>query len=176
MRPRWNLYADISDHVRTSDTGDGRERCEACGYLWPCPDVRMAPPELTADERAVMEMVDFGWVVWERLPDDGFDIGHREARGGTVVAWEDDDEGHRTYRCLAGFPKRRPHFVYLQAAEVNPTADVGVCLPNPSTLRSHYRRVAACVGAEKGISDATETEYLALALTLSTAVNGRPRL
>jgi len=168
-RHRFNLYADLSDHVATSELGDGRERCEADGYLWPCPDVRMAPPELTDDERSVMEMVDFGWVVWERLPE-GLDIGERSPRGGTVVGWEDDDEGHRTYRCLEGFPHRRPHFVRLAAAEVNPTADVGVCLPNPSTLRSHHRRIAAYVGAQKGVKDETETEYLALALTLSRAV------
>ncbi len=152
---------DISDHEPVVGA-DGRKRCDACGWAWPCPDVRMAPPEPTDDERAVMEMVGLGWAVWERVPD----LADHRPRGGTVIGYRDDAvEGRgdvRTYTVL-DFPKGRPRYFTLDAHQIDPAM---LELPNSSFLRSHWRRLCAEVGKQTGTADGIEGRHIETALTL----------
>lgn len=144
----------------------GHPRCTACGFIWPCPELRSALPAQTADEIEVVALVDIGWSVWRLRPgerggwDDSTDV------GGTVVGWHDEWGGSRIFRVL-DFPHGRHRFHALPAAEVDVTA---CSLPNAATLRSHSRRLAREYSERKGVVSQHEVELLEMALTLIRSV------
>lgn len=155
----------------TVHTAGGRDlagwpRCAACGFRWPCPDLRNALPAQTADEMEVVALVDVGWSVWKARPggrdgwDDSVDV------GGTVVGWHDTDDDGRSFTCL-DFPKGRPQRVGLLARDVDVTA---CSMPNASTLRSHARRLAREFSARKGILSEGDVQLLETALTLTRVI------
>jgi hypothetical protein len=140
----------------------GWPRCTACGFRWPCPELRNALPEQTADELEIVALVDIGWTVWRARAgpggwDDSIDI------GGTVIGLWDDADGHRWFRCL-DFPKGQPRFVVVAAGEVDVTA---CSMPNASTLRSHARRLAREFSQRKGILSEGDLRLLDASFTLA---------
>lgn len=142
----------------------GWPRCTACGFRWPCPELRNALPAQTADELEVAALVDIGWSAWKARPGGGGLVAWDDSAdvGGTVVEWWDDQDGRRFFRCL-DFPKGRHRFILLTAAEIDVTA---CSLPNPSTLRSHARRLAREFSQRKGILTGADLEMLETAFTL----------
>lgn len=153
-RPQARVLEDVSDHVEA----DGH--CEACGYRWPCPDVRVLPRALDPFERELAEMVDVGWTVEERLPE-GVD---RAGRRGIVVAATDDEWGKLAEVKVMEFHHGKPRLFTLAAADIEPAR----CeFPNSDSNRRAYRRLAARVGAATGVADGFEVEDLKLALTLA---------
>lgn len=160
------IPADLADHEAGQRDLAGWPRCSACGFRWPCPDLRMALPEQTAAEAEVVALVDAGWTIWRALPqaDQGWSDADRP--GGVVVGWRDDPDGHRTYRCL-DWPRGRHHYHDLPAAEV----DVADCsLPNAASLRSHARRLARDFSQRKGIVSAYDLALLEDAVALIRSV------
>lgn len=156
--------ADLEVHVAGRRDPLGHPRCAACGFIWPCPDLRNQLPEQTADEMEIVALVDVGWSAWKARPgtgawDDSADV------GGTVIGWHDitiHGQAHRTFRVL-DFPHGRHHFHRLPADEV----DVKSCsLPNTSTLRSHSRRLAREYAERKGTVTQYDLDLLETALTL----------
>lgn len=162
--------ADLELHAVGPRDLLGHPRCTACGFIWPCPDLRNALPEQTADEMEVAALVDVGWSVWKAHPggvgawDDSADV------GGTVVGWyervDSDGVAHRVFRVL-DFPHGRHRFAGLPADEI----DVEACaLPNASTLRSHSRRLAREYSDRKGTVTQYDLELLETAFTLIRCV------
>lgn len=158
----------IDDHVETTAIGDGRARCEACGYLWPCPTIRLRPRELDPAERELLELADIavGYGVWARIPD-GSEL---YPPGGIVVGIyeqpNDDGELVRMYR-TAEMYRGRPRFHRIAAGDVEPSS---IALPNAASVRSLARALAAHVGKQKGTATAEELDLLADALDLFHAI------
>jgi hypothetical protein len=161
--------ADLAtlEEIHTAGRRDplGHPRCEACGFIWPCPDLRDALPAQTADELEVVALVDVGWSVWKARPGGPGAWSDVDDAGGTVVGWWDDpgpDTPRRIFRCLDS-PKGRHAFVQIPAGEI----DVAACaLPNASTLRSHARRLAREFSQRKGVVSQHDLSLLETAVTL----------
>lgn len=153
-------------HTAGERDAAGWPHCKACGFRWPCPDLRNALPEQTADEMEVVALVDVGWSVWRARPggrdgwDDATDL------GGTVIGWWDDSDGHRWFLCL-DFPRGRHRMHTIRSDQV----DAAACgLPNPSTLRSHARHLAREFSQCKGILSEGDIKLLDVAHQLAHLV------
>lgn len=153
---------DADDHVPALMAG--RTRCEACGEAWPCRTAALQPADPGVMGRAIAEMIDVGWGVWQRAPE----ASDYEVSGGVVVGWTDDDEGRRTFRVL-GFKQGRPITRAMAAWNVNVEAS---SLPNSASLRQAARQVARHVGARKGMAESAEVDLLSTALTLMRCATG----
>jgi hypothetical protein len=149
----------------------GWPRCSACGYRYPCPDLRDALPEQTADEMEVVALVDVGWSVWTARAGGRTGWLDNDDDGGTVVGWWDDpgddtQPARRIFRCL-DFPHGRHRFAQIAAGDI----DAAACsLPNASTLRSHARRLAREFSQHKGVVSQYDLALLETALTLLRVV------
>lgn len=161
------------EEIHTAGARDplGHPRCEACGFIWPCPDLRDALPSQTADELEVVALVDIGWSIWRARPGGRDSWNDCPDDGGTVVGWwdqpnDDDQTTLRIFRCV-DFPKGRHAFIQIPAGDI----DVTTCsLPNASTLRSHSRRLAREYSQRKGAVTQYDLELLETALTLIRCV------
>lgn len=149
----------LDDHTPGEKGADGHFRCEACGYRWPCPEVRSRPRPLDADERELLRSLDVGvgFTLWRRQPD-GSEL---DPVGGTVVGSYDSD-GLTVFR-LRDFDRGRPRVRELALGDVEP-ATVG--LPNAAYVRSLVRNLAAWVGKQKGMVTGQELEVLSDAIVL----------
>lgn len=158
----------IDDHVETTAIGDGRPRCAACGYRWPCPDVRLRPRDLDPVERELLDLadIDIGYGVRARIPD-GSELA---PPGGIVVGVHDEpnDDGElvRVYRAAEMF-RGRPRFHRIAAPDIDPAL---ITLPNASAVRRLARDLAAHVGSRTGTATAEELDLLADALDLFRAI------
>lgn len=155
-------------HYATTTDPDGRPRC-ICGYIHPCPVTRRQLRVPSDDELELIALVEVGWTVFRAKPDNGIcpDLDAEVAPpGGTVIGWEDDQHGHRRYRCLT-WQRGHPVFHDVHATEVEPR---DLKLPNSSGLRSDARRLAAKVAARKGVVAAYEVEMLRTAVRLVEAI------
>lgn len=148
------------DHSPHLPPGSDVERCDACGYRWPCPTVRSGPRRLDAAEWELLRSLDVrvGFTLWRRAPEGAED---REPYGGTVVGVYDDD-GATVFR-LRSLSRGRPREGRLRLADVEP-ATVG--LPNAVFVRSLVRGLAGWVSKQKGMATGEELEVLADAFTL----------
>lgn len=154
---------DLSDHVPMRGS-DGKPRCEACGYLFPCPDLRLAPRALEASERALLEVLEIGvgFEVYRRLPDGSDGVGP----GGVVVgAWTDDDGVHLR---VVQFPGGKPDVLEMRLHEIEPAT---IELPNALNVRNTARRLAAVFSKGTGLLDDTDCELLSDALQLVKAAS-----
>lgn len=149
----------------------GWPRCTACGFRFPCPEVRSVLPEQTADEMEIVALVDVGWSVWRARPGGRDTWDDTRDEGGTVVGWwdqpnDDDDTTLRIYRCL-DFPHGHHAFTQIPAGDI----DVAACsMPNASTLRSHARRLGREFSARKGILSEGDVALLETALSLTRVI------
>lgn len=154
------------EEVHTAGARDtaGWPRCTACGFRWPCPDLRNALPAQTADEMEVVALVEVGWSIWRAIPGGWTDA---DDQGGTVVGWwdqpnDDDETTLRIFRCL-DFPHGRHRFHHIPASDV----DVAACsMANATTLRSHARRLCREFSQRKGVVSQSEVELVETALNL----------
>lgn len=163
-----SAHAEVLE-VHTAGARDlaGWPRCTACGFRWPCPDLRNTIPAQTADEMEVVALVDVGWSIWRARPGGRDTWNDCPDDGGTVIGWwdqpnDDDETTLRVFRCV-DFPKGRHAFVQIPAGDVDVTA---CSLPNASTLRSHSRRLAREYSQRKGTVTQYDLELLEVALAL----------
>lgn len=158
-----NTLAELAE-IHTAGVRDmaGWPRCAACGFRWPCPELRNALPAQTADEMEVVALVDLGWSVWKARAGGGWD--DTDDIGGTVVGWHDpEEEGTGRFFHVLDFPRGRHRFHRVAATEI----DAASCsLPNATTLRSHARRLAREFSQRKGIVAEGDLRLLETALTL----------
>lgn len=157
---------DLSDHVpvmQVMHDGSTRQRCEACGWRWPCPEIRNEPRQLDEDEKELLEVLDIGvgFSLFRRLPE-GSGLDER-LNGGLVIGIHDDDETGRVYT-LIYFDRGRARYMRLPAAEIEPAA---VGLPNSKSIRDTVREACRIVGASKGLLGQDEIELIEHAFTLS---------
>lgn len=157
--------AHLADHEPGARDLGGWPRCNACGFRFPCPDVRSALPEHTAHEIEVVALIDIGWTIWKARPQaDGWS--DADDIGGTVIGWTDEEDGghelQRQFRCL-DFPRGRPAVHTVAAADVDITAS---SMPNATTLRRAARVLAREFSQRKGIVSAFDLALLENAVTL----------
>lgn len=151
----------------------GWPRCSACGFRYPCPDLRNALPAQTADELEIVALIDVGWTAFRARPGqrDGWD--DLDDTGGVVTGWweeppvDDDRPPRRHYRCL-DFPHGKHHVFTIPADEVAVTR----CdIPNPATIRRAARKLCAEISKRRGPVTSYELDLLADALTLMRAIS-----
>lgn len=150
----------------------GWPRCSACGFRWPCPDLRNALPAQTADEMEIVALVDVGWSVFRARPGERGGWDESNDIGGIVTGWWEEPSGgdrppHRHYRCL-DFPKGKHDIRTIPADEVDVAA---AGLPNPATIRRAARKLCAEISKRKGVVTSYELDLLADALTLMRAIS-----
>jgi hypothetical protein len=151
----------------------GRQVCSLDGMRWPCTDVRLRPRALDVAEVEILDALGVGpgCVVHKRLPE-GADY---DGPGGIVVRLEELADlvnpggflrAYRVVEMRRGQPRRH----ILVADEIEPAS---VEPPNPSYVRSMARRLAANVGARKGITTGDdELELLGDAYDLLSSIAG----
>lgn len=158
----------LGEHRPTTSVGDGRERCEADGYLWPCPDVRLAPRPLSGDERdlhrLLVDDVDVGWHVYARQPS----AAETFPPGGMVLSKFCDRDGVLTFRVL-DWPHGRPFLLDLPAVDIDPALADG---PNARSIRGQARRLCLHVGRRRGLATGDELQLVTAALALYVALEG----
>lgn len=159
-RPQRALPVDVSDHVE-----DAAGRCEACGFEWPCPDIRRQPRQLEPGERELLSIVgvDVGSHI-SKIQPAGADP--TDAHQGLVVeSFRDDDDRlcHRVARAYRGYRQVR----VIRDDEIEP-ASVG--LPDRLLIRSTARQFAAFASRRKGVVDQDEIGELSDALILLLAI------
>ena len=156
----------IDDHAPRQKDSSGRDRCEACGYIWPCPEVRMQPRQLDPAERELLEVLEVrvGYYIEKRLPGDNPDPNLK--RGGLVVGEFEDDEGRKCFRVSYEW-RRQLRRMVIREDEIEPA---GVGLPNSASIRHHARFLARLVAERKGAVAPEELEHLADALDLFKAI------
>lgn len=157
--------AHLADHEPGERDLGGWPRCTACGFRYPCPDVRSALPEHTAHEIEVIALIDIGWTIWKARPQaDGWS--DADDIGGTVIGWWDqaDDDGgeQRQFRCL-DFPRGKPRVHSVAAGDVDINAS---SMPNAATLRRAARVLAREFSQRKGIVSEFDVALLENAVTL----------
>jgi hypothetical protein len=156
---------NVDDHGPESGRRDldGHLRCDICGYRWPCPDVRAAGASFTPNEIALLELVEPGWSVYERIPGDA----NHAPRGGVVLGWEEDpDTEERIFTCL-DWKNGKPYQLKLRSSQIDPGIS---SLPNATSIRNTYRRLAAEVARSKGTADTFEVLNLEIAFTLARSI------
>lgn len=135
-------------------------RCGLDGQMWPCSTIERARA-LAAVDVVLLEMVDVGWTVWERVP---VQMDPRP-KGGIVAGYADDEEAGRVYTVL-DWKHGRPAIRKIAARDVD-TAAVG--LPNSRNRIAAYRQLCRHVGKQTGSADGTEIRDIAMALALCQA-------
>lgn len=130
--------------------------CLACAQMWPCQErlvAIVAPPplprrDLEAGEDALLLRIGMYWHV------EGVEgARYHQRAGGTVVGYDDDDEGGRTYRVLR-WHHGRPLTIGLPSTDVEPA---GCREVDVFTLADHAVALAQYVGTRPG----TPAEQLA---------------
>lgn len=151
---------DIADHEQSTADPQGHARCAACGYRWPCPDVRSRPRPLEPAEYELLHALDLdvGYGIRRRVPD-----GAEHADGGVIVGVHDDDEGRTWFRVL-DFPHGRHRYHQLCLDDIEPAS---VSLPDAAVMRTYARRLAAWVGRQRGAATGEELDALSTAVTLT---------
>lgn len=149
---------DIDEHVPV--VHGTLTRCAVDGQLYPCSTIERAK-ELDAVDVALLEMIDVGWTVWERVP---MQMDPRP-KGGIVAGYTDDEEAGRVYTVLDwkhGCPITRK----IAARDVDPLA---VGMPNSRNRIAAYRQLCRHIGKQTGSADGTEVRDIAMALALAQA-------
>lgn len=150
----------------------GWPRCTACGFRYPCPELRAALPAQTADEMEIVALIEVGWTAFKTRPgerggwDDSLDV------GGVVTGWweepsVDDRPDRRHYRCL-DFPHGKHDIVTIPANEIDVTRSD---IPNPATIRRAARKLCAEISKRRGPVTSYELDLLHDALTLMRAIS-----
>ena len=137
-------------------------RCEVDAQLWPCSTVETAR-RISAMPIELLELVDIGWFLAERYPDQ-MDEPPRRTKG-IVAGYRDDEERGRIFTLVSAVAGR-PRIRELAARDVDPNMGEDA-LPNSKYIRSAYRSLAAHVGKHAGAGDGTDVKYLAMALSLA---------
>lgn len=135
-------------------------RCEVDGQLYPCSTIERAK-QLAAVDVELLEMVDVGWTIWERVP---MQMDPRP-KGGIVAGYTDDEEAGRVYTVL-DWKQGRPIIRKIAARDVDPLA---VGMPNSRSRIAAYRQLCRHVGKQTGSADGTEVQNIAMALALCQA-------
>lgn len=170
------MAADL-EHRPTDDTADGRERCEADGYLWPCPEVRHRPEALLPGGDIIVNEVGIGWALWSRT--------HRHAGsdvpvGGIVVSVREEDppgdsvdepdhrpsDVVRVFRVL-NFGRDGAQFDELRVGDFDPMLSNP---PNSVSIRGYARRLAGVVAKSKGTVSPHELELAEIAARLLRSI------
>lgn len=135
-------------------------RCEVDGQLYPCSTIERAKALAEVDV-ALLEMVDVGWTVWERVP---MQMDPRP-KGGIVAGYTDDEDAGRVYTVL-DWKHGRPIIRKIAARDVDPH---GIGMPNSRNRIAAYRQLCRHVGKQTGSADGTEVRDIAMALALCQA-------
>jgi hypothetical protein len=135
-------------------------RCEVDSQIWPCSTVEKARA-LAGLDTELLEMVDVGWTVWERVP---MQMDPRP-RGGIVAGYTDDEDAGRVYTVL-NWKHGAPAVRQLAARDVDHTS---IAMPNAKSRRDFYRQLCRHVGKQTGSADGTEVRHIAMALALAQA-------
>jgi hypothetical protein len=135
-------------------------RCEVDGQMWPCSTIEKART-LAGVDVALLEMVDVGWTVWERVP---VQMDPRP-KGGIVAGYTDDEDAGRVYTVL-DWKAGRPIVRKIAARDVDHQA---IGLPNSRSRIAAYRQLCRHVGKQTGSADGTEAQDIAMALALCQA-------
>lgn len=111
------------------------------------------------DVTEVVDLIDVGWAVWERVPD----LADYPPKGGTVV----DVRGDDTYRTfvVVDSPHGRIRFFTLGQDEIAHAE-----LPNATIIRSRARQMEAEASRNKGAADSFELKLTRYALRLKELV------
>jgi hypothetical protein len=149
---------DLEDHQAV--THGTLTRCEVDAQLWPCSTVERARA-LTEMDTELLAMVEVGWTVWERVPEQM----DPRPRGGIVAGYTDDEEAGRVYTVL-NWKDGRPAVRKIAARDVNHRA---IGLPNSKSRIAAYRQLCRHVGKQTGSADGTEVRNIAMALALCQA-------
>lgn len=149
---------DIDDH-QPVEFGT-LTRCEVDGQLWPCSTIETAKA-LAALDTELLEMVDVGWTIWERVP---MQMDPRP-KGGIVAGYTDDEEAGRVYTVL-DWKHGRPIIRKIAARDVDHLA---IGMPNSRNRIAAYRQLCRHVGKQTGSADGTEVRDIAMALALCQA-------
>lgn len=102
---------------------------------------------MIVDLDPVLELVDVGWIVWERVEGDP---GDRSIRGGTVIEIRDDPLADTRIFVIVDSFHGRTRFIDLAVHEIDPALTQ---LPNNAVIRSHIRRMDRETGTAKGAID-----------------------
>lgn len=149
---------DIDDH-QPVEFGT-LTRCEVDGQLYPCSTIERAKALAEVDVE-LLEMVDVGWTIWERVP---MQMDPRP-KGGIVAGYTDDEEAGRVYTVL-DWKHGRPITRKIAARDV----DAGLIgMPNSRNRIAAYRQLCRHVGKQTGSADGTEVRDIAMALALCQA-------
>jgi hypothetical protein len=135
-------------------------RCEVDAQLWPCSTIERARA-LAALDTELLELVDVGWTIWERVPMQM----DPKPRGGIVVGYTDDEEEGRVYTVLNS-KHGAPSVRQIAARDVDHHA---IGMPNSRNRIAAYRQLCRHVGKQTGSADGTEVRDIAMALALCQA-------
>lgn len=149
---------DIDDH-QPVEYGT-LTRCEVDGQLYPCAKIERARA-LAAVDVELLEQVDVGWSIWERVPAQL----DPKPKGGIVAGYTDDEEAGRVYTVL-DWKHGRPITRKIAARDID-TGLIG--LPNSRNRIAAYRQLCRHVGKQTGTADGTEVLDIAMALALCQA-------
>ncbi len=150
---------DIDDHQPT-EFGT-LTRCEVDGQLWPCSTIETAKALAELDTE-LLEMVDVGWTIWERVP---MQMDPRP-KGGIVAGYTDDEDAGRVYTVL-DWKHGRPIIRKIAARDVD---HLSIGMPNSRNRIAAYRQLCRHIGKQTGSADGTEVRDIAMALALAQAV------
>lgn len=149
---------DLDDHQ--PKTFGRLTRCELDMEMFPCSALRRAK-ELAAVDLELLEMVDVGWSVWARCPEQ---LDPRP-QGGIVAGYTDDEEAGRVYTVL-DWKHGRPFIRKIAARDIEPRS---IGMPNSRSRIAAYRQLCRHVGKQTGSADGTEVRDIAMALALCQA-------
>lgn len=149
---------DIDDH-QPAEYGT-LTRCESDGQMWPCSTIEKARA-LAALDTELLELVDVGWTIWERVP---MQMDPRP-KGGIVAGYTDDEESGRVYTVL-DWKHGRPIIRKIAARDVD---HLVIGMPNSRNRIAAARQLCRHNGKQTGTADGTEALYTAMALALYQA-------
>lgn len=135
-------------------------RCELDAQLWPCSTIEKAKALAELDTE-LLDLVDVGWTVWERVPVQV----DPKPKGGIVAGYTDDEEEGRVYTVL-DWKHGAPLVRKIAARDVDHRA---IGMPNSRSRLAAARQLQRHNGKQTGTADGTEVRNAAMALALYQA-------